>query len=244
MNDLFSCTARHWPNDQQSYEAAIDENPRNAPASTGGRRKRGVSTFAKLWAPGRHLRIGFYGEVPEDVRQAVYAVACKWLPYCNLQMSLSDDVDSAHIRVAMSTDEKKFSYSAVGTDALLHEHESMLLTCWPGQELFETIVLHEFGHALGRDHEHQHPDADIPWDIPGLYAVAAKRGMDEKSVHSNLLTKKERAGSLLTPYDRDSVMHYRILNEYTLGDWTVGYNHELSEGDKAFMRLAYPADAS
>jgi hypothetical protein len=37
-------------------------------------------------------------------------------------------------------------------------------------------------------------------------------------------------------------MHYPVLQALTQGDWEVGINSQISEKDKAFMRLAYPHD--
>lgn len=43
----------------------------------------------------------------------------------------------------------------------------------PDQE-YSRVVLHEFGHALGAIHEHQHPEAAIPWDKPKVYEYYAR----------------------------------------------------------------------
>jgi len=38
---------------------------------------------------------------------------------------------------------------------------------------FSRTVIHEFGHALGMIHEHQHPLAAIPWDKDKVYTYYA-----------------------------------------------------------------------
>ena len=37
------------------------------------------------------------------------------------------------------------------------------------EEDIRSVVLHEFGHALGAIHEHLSPMADIPWDRDAVY---------------------------------------------------------------------------
>jgi hypothetical protein len=49
-----------------------------------------------------------------------------------------------------------------------------LLANTPDQE-YSRVVLHEFGHALGAIHEHQHPAAGIPWDKPKVYEYYARQ---------------------------------------------------------------------
>jgi hypothetical protein len=114
------------------------------------------------------------------------------------------------------------------------------LSTKPDDPLFGRTVLHEFGHVLGLLHEHQHPKANIPWDVPKLYAYFAAKGIDRQTVDLNLLDKTDKALAKGTAYDRTSIMHYAVLQEQTVGDWEVGINHTLSRRDRAFARRIYP----
>ncbi|NER58876.1 peptidase M12 [Pseudomonas sp. MAFF212428] len=241
MSKHLYCSTQRCDDPQQSREAALEENPLNEPASpTGGRRKRGVTVHSRLWAPGRQLRIAFEGDVACDVQQAVMSVACQWTCYGNISFVLIQDLARAHIRIQMLPSGSDINRSYIGTDALRANDPTMTLSEWPGDEHFVRNVLHEFGHVLGLEHEHQHPDADIPWNTEKLLAAAQAGGLSEADIRRDFLDRIERRGSLLRPYDRDSIMHYPIPNGATLGDWSVGVNAVLSEGDKALMGLAYP----
>ena len=241
MSDLMLCRCPHHPDPVASHESAIAENPANAGTTTpGSRRKRSVGSFNKLWKPGRTLRISFIHNVKDWRKQAIFKAACKWLPYTNLNFELVDNkTEDAEIKILSYGQE---NHSLIGTDALTCSDYSMALGVNTASENFEQIVLHEFGHALGLVHEHQHPDADIPWDIPKVYAYYAALGVEEATVDDSVFNKLEDSNLRKLPYDCHSIMHYPIPKELTLGDWEVGHNAEISEKDKAFMRLAYPHD--
>lgn len=72
----------------------------------------------------------------------------------------------------------------------------------------EHIILHEFGHALGLAHEHQHPD----------YLSVMKKFLDENAmmIHTNIMKVSsflKQYGELKyelmkTSFDAKSIMHY------------------------------------
>ncbi|WP_260329041.1 hypothetical protein [Pseudomonas sp. 3-2] len=108
---------------------------------------------------------------------------------------------------------------------------------------FETIVVHEFGHALGALHEHQHPQANIPWDKPKVYAFYRNREMNpltREQVDRNLFASFDTLDALYTNYDRRSIMHHPISNDLTIGNWEVPINRKISKKDKQLMKLLYP----
>ena len=57
-----------------------------------------------------------------------------------------------------------------------------------------------------------------------------------------MIGTRDDVGLVKTDYAPGSVMHYPVPQAYTLGDWEVGLNSQLSDKDLAFMRLAYPHD--
>ncbi|WP_045189649.1 M12 family metallopeptidase [Pseudomonas tussilaginis] len=232
--------------EQRSHELAVEENPRNAAAtSSGGRKKRSLAVTSRLWQPGRTLWISFLGAPERSLKMAIFEVASEWvdLSGANLELDLAEDDDSrAQIRV-LTGPTAQFNESDIGTDALDHEDYSISLTVTPDHPFFKYVVLHEFGHALGCQHEHQHPDADIPWNEAVVVPYYMQsQDWTEEDVKAQVLGKYNPSGLVKTEYDPTSIMHYYIPQEFTLGDWEVKPNVELSEKDLEFMRLAYPHD--
>lgn len=243
MKELLDCRLIQWPDDQAAYTAAINENPANGgtPTTPGTRRKRSVVDYSKLWANGRTLKIAFM-DAPDAARKTgIINAASKWLPYINLKFEFVDDL-KGDIRIATRNNDNS---SMLGTDALLihPDHPTMNLGVTPDHADFEVIVMHEFGHALGAMHEHQHPQANIPWDKPKVYAFYQNREMNpltREQVDYNLFASFDTRDALYLAYDKRSIMHHPVSNDLTIGDWEVPINRKISKKDKQLMKLLYP----
>lgn len=254
----FSCSLRDAGDYQASHDTALRENPANASITPtyevenayatdeSERQPRILLAFTKYWARGRTLKIEFLNNLPDMLKQPIIDAARKWLPHANLKFEfvLAGPSD---IRIGLNT---HLNWSELGTDALLipqdqatmefNFHELFTEQVQPKPEL-ERIVLHEFGHMLGAVHEHQHPDANIPWNEPLLTALLKQTGYSDELIRKNFLDKYEAADFNYSPYDRDSVMHFDIPNQLTLGDFEViNVGKTLSPGDIEIMRTAYP----
>ncbi|KAE9639000.1 M12 family metallopeptidase [Pseudomonas sp. PB106] len=227
--------------DRVSFEAAINENAANAGASTGNRRKRSLVNYSKLWANGRTLKIAFMDNPEVEHKQKIIDIASQWMQYVNLNFDFVEGKEG-DIRIATET---PYNSSVLGTDALIivPYQATLNLGVKPGHEDFVTIVLHEFGHALGAMHEHQHPKANIPWDKPKVYQHYQTREMNpltKEQVDQNIFTPFDSFEALYLDYDRKSIMHYPVLNSLTLGNWHISTNRKISKKDKQLMRLLYP----
>jgi len=241
MTELLDCQLNQWPDDKAAYIAAINENPANAGTASGTRRKRSVVNYSKLWANGRTLKIAFLDAPDTDHKKKIIDAASQWLPYINLTFEFVDDL-LGDIRIATKNNDNS---SMLGTDALLihPDYPTMNLGVKPDHQDFEVIVMHEFGHALGALHEHQHPQAKIPWDKPKVYEFYKKREMNpltEEQVDRNLFASFDTLDAIYTSYDRRSIMHHPVANTLTVGNWEVPINRTISKKDKRLMRLLYP----
>ena len=215
------------PSTQKQNTAAISE----------GRPKRSVAS-SKLWENASTLKISFMPEVPNELRYRIERVIRQWEPFISLAIELVDDGEG-DIRIAVGS---KQSESMVGTDALRADKKTATLkiAVKPDDSDFDRTMLHEFGHALGFQHAHLHPEANIQWNKPAIYKYFTEsHGWSNKDVDRNLFYINEWM-IIYGTYDKDSIMHYQIASFMTRNNWETGINQTLSEGDKAFARAIYP----
>lgn len=242
MDSLLARNSLH-PDFRNALRVPLASAP-NTPRSQRSRRSVGYPSV--FWPTGSTLRIAFLDEdLAVDHRQGIINAINEWQPYVNLHFEFIDGREGqpgygkGDIRI---TTESSYNFSLIGTGAKANDPWSptMVLGIKPSDPQFAARVMHEFGHALGAEHEHQHPHADIPWDLPKVYAHYAAMGHSKETVDESVLKRLPEVSAMMLPYDRHSIMHYPIDNSLTLGDWEVGSNRVLSEKDKAFMRKAYP----
>jgi hypothetical protein len=103
-------------------------------------------------------------------------------------------------------------------------------------------MLHEFGHVLGLIHEHQNPNANIPWNtnLVEKELSGPPNFWDEETIRYNIFRKYP--SDVLGEYrdfDPKSIMAYFFAPAWTRG-LDMGNATELSPSDKALVSRIYP----
>lgn len=169
-------------------------------------------------------------------------------PICNLKFIFKPKGYKGPTDIRIGFETTKGCNSLIGTDCLLknNQNEATMNFAW-----FDVgTVIHEFGHAIGLDHEHQSPFSNpIIWNLPELYSWGKEtQNWDPKTVDTQIIEPINNAQG--TYFDIYSIMLYFFPKSVTLDQYGIccgegtRQNRRLSPLDVLYINYLYPNSLS
>jgi hypothetical protein len=215
-----------------------------------------VVQTALKWSSGRATVCFFDGSM--EARDHVAQVAAKWTASTSLQLDFGPEANRrgcdpntlSDIRVSFVG---SGYWSYVGTEAkLINPYKQTLNLQGMDKSSFnkedDGVILHEFGHAVGFEHEHQSPlggcNSQFNWNY--LYTAL---GWSKAEVDRNMRqldVSSSANGLLTTAFDRKSIMLYSLspkafLDPVHASCYIEEANTALSTVDTQAMKTVYPS---
>lgn len=207
-------------------------------------RTRGVAPTKYLWDYPRTLGVAFSGGTVALREYIEFIVKRDWVSAISWDFSVP--WGEAEIRVELFGNG---GYSYLGSSNLLiPQHTHTMRLGWAQEyfdltrlEVVDALALHEFGHALGLVHEHQHPLHTIQWDVPQMFQeLVINQGWTEARVKHTYLNKFSLKDHTVDSFNNASIMIYSIPKNWTIDRKGVPWNSQVSQADKNFVKQLYP----
>jgi hypothetical protein len=188
------------------------------------------------------------------LHQKIIRTAPAWLEKTSLSFQFFDGFENApdetHIRISF----KLQNGSRLGNHQdLLSRHATMNLFDLTSSQISDNgtqrIILHEFGHALGLEHEYRSSNwpygkTAIQQFVDSCYPKMKRIGHDSESAKSRCAKINQTISAqeaFITAYDERSIMNYPISFTLSSGfNKKIEATHSLSILDKNAVQSWYP----
>lgn len=247
--------AHDWRSEGVSSAPALLEGDENAAPEYSA---RAILDSVKVWQTATPITLCFFNGSPE-LQAFFIKVTNQWVEAADGLIIDAKEVSggfkqclekTADIRVsfasgghwsyvgrdALKISERKPTLNVDVVDSVLSEQTKMLL---------KPTILHEMGHALAFEHEHQRPECEDELDWDKIYAELrdAPYFWSEDVVDLNIRSFKSE--KIFGKYDPNSIMHYYLNSDwfFNVGEadcFIETANLELSAEDKKAAKRIYP----
>ena len=219
--------------------------PDTLPAEDRARLAQRRAAFLKgaRWQTGDQITIRFLDGDPA-LRKRVRDVASEWMKVANLNFVFVNQ-GPTDIRIAFTQGNGSWSYIGTTCRSIAEPLPTMnygWLTPGSSDQVLRSVVLHEFGHAIGLIHEHQNPKHAIQWNKPAVIhdLSGPPNSWNEAQIETNMFRFYSLNEVDATDVDPVSIMMYSVPKAWTLDGFSSGFNSELSDTDKTKAKNFYP----
>lgn len=157
-------------------------------------------------------------------------------PIVSLKFEFVNNPENAVVKIGFERD--KGTWSLVGLDHFFSTEKVTLNMSW----LDVGTILHEIGHILGLNHEHQNPvGRKIEWDEEKVYEWSKlTNGWDRETTYENIIKTYDVNNIKAINFDPKSIMLYFFPAELTKNKKGSNQNFIPSPADFRFFKELLP----
>lgn len=222
-------------------------------SSDEARLKKGslIARTGKTW-PNKSIIIVTFNDGTPEIKAEVERFSKEWTKFANVNFvfySTPKQLPKNKAADIIITFNTKVNTSAIGTDSKIASvtESSMNLSILSNKFIHQRrgLILHEFGHALGLEHEHQHKDRTLAFDeTKAIGLCRSQLGFDEPACKMFILETFKDKDIYFSKYDPFSIMHYTLHPDFYKSKVDMDENMSLSLTDKLEISRLYPGRVS